>query len=88
MKKTTPIFKYALWGLAIVSGIVGAQVAGTTIRQYEVVVNGILGVIVIYSLCRFLLSLKMKGVDNKIRDLTLFDFPVNILLFVNTFFFV
>jgi hypothetical protein len=53
MKKSTPLFRYALWGSTLAGGFTGIQVAGTIIRQYEVIANGILGIIVIYFLCRF-----------------------------------
>lgn len=86
MKKSTKLSEYIPWGFGIVTGLVGVVIAHNIMHEYKTLVNGALRVILIYLLWHYLLSLKIKGVDDRISEFSVFDFPANILLFMRTFF--
>lgn len=86
MKKSIKLSEYAPWGFGIVTGLGGVVIAHNIMHEYKTLVNGVLGVILIYLLWHYLLSLKIKGVDDRTSEFTVFDFPANILFFMKTFF--
>ena len=86
MKKITPFSKYIYFALLVGIAIVGGNIASMLFYKYQVIVNGILGALVIYTIIHPLLTSKTKFLKDKIDEHILFDFPRNIFGFVGIFF--
>jgi uncharacterized membrane protein YfcA len=78
MKKIIPLFKYAEYTILIAIGIMGAISGSAAIDRYPAVVNGILGLVIVYLMYRLFLSSKREP-DKEINSYILSKFPKNIM---------
>lgn len=84
MKTRILLIKFIVYSLAIIIGIAGFNISSMTIHRYEVIVNGILGLVLIYLIHRVYLSSRRVEIDEPTN--VLFEFPKNIKYFIFGFF--
>lgn len=63
MKTQSPLVKFVTFALYVAFGLLGANVASGTFHRYELIANGVLGLVIFYLIYRVFLSPRNDKVD-------------------------
>ncbi|MBI5842740.1 MAG: hypothetical protein HZB19_21830 [Chloroflexi bacterium] len=86
MKTKKSLIKFAVYVLLITTMIFGVNIASVVIYDYKVLVDGILGIAVLYLAYRTFMSSKKSEIKEMSLTDALLEFPRNIKIFIFAFF--